>query len=174
MGCVTGRIHYGLKVFFCCRHLLPTIIIIMQKCSQTLNTCKCLWSLSCGDVSNMLLVPSITFHCNYYVCGCMCSTGPSQFRWFKRYIHRSCYYHHQIWSINLAHCYHIFPWLCVWDVCYIIFCQGWVSSGRNLFLPGHPEKSGRNLFLPVLSGQNWKKLDKTGKNCERCQKCWKK
>ena len=48
--------------------------------------------------------------------------------------------------------------------------QGWVSSGRNLFLPGHPEKSGRNLFLPVLSGQNWKKLDKTG----RAQNCWKK
>ena len=52
--------------------------------------------------------------------------------------------------------------------------QGWVSSGRNLFLPGHPEKSGRNLFLPVLSGQYWKKLDKTGKNYERGQKCWKK
>ena len=42
---------------------------------------------------------------------------------------------------------------------------------KKLFLPGHPEKSGRNLFLPVLSGQNWKKLDKTGQNCERCQKC---
>ena len=42
--------------------------------------------------------------------------------------------------------------------------QGWVSSGRNLFLPGHPEKSGRNLFLPVLSGQNWKKLEKTVKD----------
>ena len=34
----------------------------------------------------------------------------------------SCYYHHQIGSINLSH-YHIFPWLCAWDVCYIIFCQ---------------------------------------------------
>ena len=55
-----------------------------------------------------------------------------------------------------------------------ISLQGWVSSGRNLFLPGHPEKSGRNLFLPVLCGQNWKKLDKTGKNYERGQKCWKK
>ena len=54
------------------------------------------------------------------------------------------------------------------------YYQGWVSSGRNLFLPGHPKKSGRNLFLPVLSGQNWKKLDKTGKNYERGQKCWKK
>ena len=47
---------------------------------------------------------------------------------------------------------------------FVLAHQGWVSSGRNLFLPGHPEKSGRNLFLPVLSGQNWKKLDKTGKN----------
>ena len=41
--------------------------------------------------------------------------------------------------------------------------QGWVSSGRNLFLPGHSENSGGNLFRPALSGQNWKKLDKTGK-----------
>ena len=30
--------------------------------------------------------------------------------------------HHQIGSINLTH-YHIFPWLCAWDVCYIIFCH---------------------------------------------------
>ena len=36
------------------------------------------------------------------------------------YIHISCYYHHQIGSINLTY-YHIFPWLC--DVCYIIFCH---------------------------------------------------
>ena len=38
------------------------------------------------------------------------------------YIHRSCYYHHQIGSINLTN-YHIFPWLCAWDACYIIFCH---------------------------------------------------
>ena len=37
----------------------------------------------------------------------MCSTGPSQFRWLRGYIHGSCYYHHQIGSINLTH-YHIF------------------------------------------------------------------
>ena len=48
--------------------------------------------------------------------------------------------------------------------------QGWVSSGRNLFLPGHPEKSGRNLFLPVLSGQNWKKLEKTMKEVRNAGK----
>ena len=52
--------------------------------------------------------------------------------------------------------------------------QGWVSSGRNLFLPGHPEKSGRNLFLPLLSGQNWKKLDKTGKTMKEVRNAGKK
>ena len=46
-----------------------------------------------------------------------------QFRWLKGYIYSSCYYHHQIRNINLSHCYHIFPWSCVWDVCYIIFCH---------------------------------------------------
>ena len=44
-------------------------------------------------------------------------------RWLKGYIYSSCYYHHQIGSIHLSHCYHIFPWLCAWDVCYIIFCH---------------------------------------------------
>ena len=52
----------------------------------------------------------------------MCSTGPFQFRWLRGYIHSSCYYHHQIGSINLTH-HHIFPLLCAWDVCYIIFCH---------------------------------------------------
>ena len=52
----------------------------------------------------------------------MCSTGPSQFRWLRGYIHSSCYYHHQIESINLTH-YHIMPWLCAWDACCIIFCH---------------------------------------------------
>ena len=42
MGFVIGRIHYGRMVVFCFRHLLSPIIIIMQDCSQALNTCKCL------------------------------------------------------------------------------------------------------------------------------------
>ena len=54
--------------------------------------------------------------------GCMCSTGPFQFRWLKGYIHRSCYHHRQIGNVNLTH-YHIIPWLCAWDVFYIIFCH---------------------------------------------------
>ena len=30
--------------------------------------------------------------------------------------------HHQIGSIHLSHCCHIFPWLCVWDGCTTLFC----------------------------------------------------
>ena len=108
MGCVIGRIHHGLKVVFCFRHF---------------TAYRCLWSLSCGGVSNMMLVLSITFRCHYDIWVCMCSTGPFQFRWLKGYIHSSCYYHHQIGSINLTHSYHIFSWLCAWDVCCIIFCH---------------------------------------------------
>ena len=76
--------------------LLPPILIMMQDCSQALSTCKCLWSLSCGGVFNMLLLLSITFHYYYNIWGCMCSTGPFQFRWLKGYIYSSCYYNHQI------------------------------------------------------------------------------
>ena len=69
----------------------------------------------------MLLVLSITFHCHCNIWGCMCSTHP--FQYIERYIYSSCYYHHQIGSINLTHCYQIFPWFCAWDVCYIICCH---------------------------------------------------
>ena len=125
--------------------LLPTIIIMMQDYSQALSTCKCLQSLSCGGMSNMLLVLSITFYFHYNVWVCMCSNGPIQFRWLKGYIYSSCYYHHQIGSINLSHCYHIFPWLCAWDVCYILFCH---------VLHIHTEKS-RILFLLWLCSLWW-------------------
>ena len=71
----------------------------------------------------MWLVLSISFYYHYNIWGCICSTGPFQFRWLKGYIYSPCYYHHQIGSIHLSHCYHIFPWLCACDVCYIIFCH---------------------------------------------------
>ena len=67
----------------------------------------------------MLLVLSITFYFHYNIWGGICSTGPFQYRWLKGYIYSSCYYHNQIGSIHLSHCCHIFPWLCIWDVCYI-------------------------------------------------------
>ena len=61
----------------------------------------------------------------------MCWTGPFQFRWLRGYIYSSYYYHHQVESINFTH-YHIFPWLCAWDVCYIIFCHLFhIHSGKT-------------------------------------------
>ena len=72
----------------------------------------------------------------------MGSTGPFQYKWLKGYIYGWCYYHHQIGSIYLSHCYHIFPWLCVWDVCYIIFCY---------LLRIHSGKTGNLFSLFLLS-----------------------
>ena len=107
LGYVMDRIHMALRLYSVLDILLPPIIIIMQECSQALKTCKRLQSLSCGGVSNMLLVLSITFVIKY-ICGCMCSTDPFRSRWLKGYIHCSCYYHYQIEDISLPHCYHIF------------------------------------------------------------------
>ena len=55
-----GRIHMALRSYSVLDILLPPTIIIIQECSQALKTCKRLSSLSCGGVSNMLLVLSIT------------------------------------------------------------------------------------------------------------------
>ena len=65
--------------------LLPSIIIIIQDCSWTwphVNVCR----VSCGGVVNMLLVLSITSYFHYNIWGCMCSTGPFQYRWLKGFI----------------------------------------------------------------------------------------
>ena len=53
----------------------------------------------------------------------MCWTGPFEFRWLKGYIYNPSYYHHQIGSIHLSHCCHIFPWLRFWDGCTTILCH---------------------------------------------------
>ena len=111
------------------RIIIVKIIIIL---SYYATVC----GVSRGGVVNMLLVLSITSYFHFNIWGCMCSTGPFQYRWLKGYIYSSCYYHHQIGSIHLSHCHHIFPWLCVWDVCYIIFCY---------LLHMHSGKTG-NLF----------------------------
>ena len=60
------------------------------------------------EVSNMLLVLSITFYFHYNIWGCMCSTVPFNCEWLKVYIYSSCFYHHQIGNIHLSHCFHIF------------------------------------------------------------------
>ena len=105
------------------------------------NVCR----VYCGGVINMLLVLSITSYFHYNIRGCMCLTGPFQHRWLKGYIYSSCYHHHQIGSIHLSHCYHIFPWLCVWEFCHIIFCY---------LLHIHSGKTG-NLFSLLLFSLWW-------------------
>ena len=75
----------------------------------------------------------------------MCSTGQFQFRWLIGFIYSSCYHHHRIGSINLTHCYHIFPWLCAWDVCYIIFGH---------LLHWHSDKTGILFSLLLMMSSN--------------------
>ena len=55
---------------------------------------------------------------------------------------------HQIGSIHLSHCFHIFPWLCAWDVCYIIFCH---------LLYIHSGKTG-NWFSSLLCSLWWAQI----------------
>ena len=54
----------------------------------------------------------------------MCWTGPF-IGWLKGYIYNPSYYHHQIGSIHLSHCCHIFSWFCVWDGYTVISCHLW-------------------------------------------------
>ena len=103
------------------------------------NTCR----VSCGGVYNMLLVLSVTFYCYYNIWGCMCSTGPFQFRWLKGYIYSSCYYHHQIRSIHRSH-YHIFRG-CVPEMFVTSF-----SVTHCIYIPGKP-----NCFSWLLCSLWW-------------------
>ena len=90
-----------------------SLCITTQRHWIHINVC---W-VSCGGVFNILLILSITFYFRYNIWGCMCSSDPLQLRWLKWCIYSSCYYHHQIGSIHLSHCNHIFPWLCLIHEC---------------------------------------------------------
>ena len=51
--------------------------------TEHINVCR----VSCGGVSNMLLVLSITFYFHYNMWGCMCLSGPFQLRWLTGYVY---------------------------------------------------------------------------------------
>ena len=60
-------------------------------------------------MSNILLVLSITFYfITIYGVVCVQLAHLIKYRCLKGYIYSSCYYHHQIGSIHLSHCFHIF------------------------------------------------------------------
>ena len=99
------------------------------------NVCR----VSCGRVFSMRLVLSITFYFHYSRWGCVQLAHFSKGYW--KDIYSSCYYHHQIGSIHLSHCYN-FPWSCVWDVCYIIF---------HYLLHIHSGKTGNSFSLLFCS-----------------------
>ena len=67
-----------------------------------------------------------------------------ELRWLKRYVRNPSYNHHQIGSINLSHYCHIFPWLCVWGGCTIIYCN---------ILHIYPGNTG--TLLPILMWSLW-------------------
>ena len=68
-------------------------------------------------------------------------------------------YHHQIGSIQLSHCCRIFPWLCVWDGCTIIFCH---------LLHIYPGNTG-TLFLLLMFRVGY--LQTIG-YIMACRSCW--
>ena len=63
----------------------------------------------------------------------MYSTGSFQYRWLKGYIYSSCYHHHQIKSIHISHCYHIFFRVCVSEM----FVTSY-SVTYCVYIPGKP------------------------------------
>ena len=95
-----------IKVVFCLGILPHTSIIMMQDYSQALSTGSVCWAYPVESVSKMELVLSVTFFWKYM--SCICSTGPFEFRWLKRYICNPSHRHHQIASVHLSNCCHIF------------------------------------------------------------------
>ena len=76
MGYVINTIHYG-RILFLTFYCLP--LLSLRKTHHRhwthINACR----VSCGCVSNMLLVLSITFYFHYNTWGCKCSTGPFKY-----------------------------------------------------------------------------------------------
>ena len=117
--CAISKIHNGHKVVFCFRHATPS----HYHHGSWLLTCvehnKCLLGISCRECLRWDKFFRWPF-CNIW--GCMCWTGPLEFRWLKGYINNPSYYHHQIGSIHLPIVV-IFLRGCVWDGCTTIFCH---------------------------------------------------
>ena len=84
------------------------------------NAC---WVYFVESMYKMFLVLSVTFFIFFAVCGVVSVNWPFKFRWSRGYICNSFYHNHQIGSINLLHCCHIFPWLCAWDGFTITCCR---------------------------------------------------
>ena len=83
-------------------------MIFTQKIKYTLMNRYDIWlqHLFPSHISNCHR--HLPIHLLHVCMHCMCSTGPFTYRWLKGNIYSSCHYHHQIRSIHLSHCFHIF------------------------------------------------------------------
>ena len=109
---------------------------LLTQCYVTIFFCKIPYNFYVETCIVDTLIEIIFLHCSIIIHLHKANTTATDSRWLKGYIYSSCYYHHQIGSIHLSHFYHIFPLLCAWDVCYIIFCHLLhIRSGKagNLF-----------------------------------------
>ena len=77
------------------------------------------WRVSCGGVSNMLLVLSITVYFHYNIRGCVWLTGPFQYRLLKGYIY--CSAHVIVIIKSEVSTFTIV--IIFFRVCHIIFCH---------------------------------------------------
>ena len=129
MLCAVWRILNNLKVAFCLMHVtpshfhyyadLPTSIIhirliILEACINAL------WVFCRECVYDVVRSLGYLAYFRRKMWGCMCWTGPFKFMWSRRHNYNSSY-HNEIGSINLPYCYNIYPCLCVWSGCTIIY-----------------------------------------------------
>ena len=114
---------YGPKVVFCLRHFTA---IHYHHCARLLTGTEYI-QMFVGYPVEVCLTCCLSYRLPFIfiiIYGVICvQLAHFSSWWLKGYIFSSCCYHHQIGSIHLSRCYHIFPWLCASDVCYIIFCH---------------------------------------------------
>ena len=101
------------------------------------------------------LFPCMSVGHTWWQCWCVCDPTIQKMKFIQELSFINTHQYYVIYArCNAIAILLVTPGLLKWiqEFIHTLHCQGWVSSGRNLFLPGHPDKSGRNLFLPVLSG----------------------
>ena len=119
--CHDSIIHVACDI--CESPFFPILFFVIFLCVCVQEACvNACWVYSLKTVYNVVSSLRYLTYFLHKMWGCMCWTGPFKFRWSRRYIQNSSYYLHQIGSINISHCCHIFPWLCVWSCCTIICC----------------------------------------------------
>ena len=105
------------------------------------GVCKCLFDIFCRECV-WDAVSSVGYHPYFLrnVRGCMCSTGPFKFRWSRRYIHNSSYYHHQLFPllsyVSVVVCLRC---ICLFERCTTSLASLYIHIWRCWFLKCLPD-----------------------------------